>query len=127
VVEGYSDDPQAQELLTELTLISPNDKGYSLEQGVIKFKNKVWIGNNQLAQRHILEALHNSGVGGHSGIHATYKRVNSVFSWPKTETSGHRICAGLSGLSAGQGGTHQVTRSVAASACSFLGMEYCQS
>jgi hypothetical protein len=28
VVEGYNDDPQAQELLTELSLTSPNDKGY---------------------------------------------------------------------------------------------------
>jgi hypothetical protein len=83
VVEGYSDDPQAQELLTELSLNSPNDKGYSLEQGVIKFKNKVWIVNNQFAQRHILEALHNSGVGKHSRIQATYKRVHNLFSWPK--------------------------------------------
>jgi hypothetical protein len=54
-----------------------------LEQGVIKFKNKVWIVNNQLAQRHILEALHNSGVGKHCGIQATYKRVHNLFSWPK--------------------------------------------
>ena len=36
-----------------------------------------------MAQQHILQALHASGIGGHSGIQATYHRVKSLFAWPK--------------------------------------------
>lgn len=83
VVAGYADDPQAEQLLTELSIASDSTQDFSLHEGVIRFKGKVWIGNNLLAQNHILHALHNSGLGGHSGIHATYQRVKSLFYWPK--------------------------------------------
>lgn len=61
---------------------SQNDKGYTLVDGVIKHKGRVWVGNNTLAQQHILQTLHASGLGGHSGIQATYHRVKALFSWP---------------------------------------------
>ena len=41
------------------------------------------MGNNPVAQSHILQALHASGVGGHFGIQATYQRVKALFAWPK--------------------------------------------
>jgi hypothetical protein len=41
VVEGYSKDDQAQHLLTELALTGSNDQGYSLHNGVIKYKGRV--------------------------------------------------------------------------------------
>jgi hypothetical protein len=31
----------------------------------------------------LLQALHASGLGGHSSIQATYHRVKALFSWPK--------------------------------------------
>lgn len=45
------------------------------------------VGNNELAQQHILQALHSSGIGGHSSIHATYHRVKSLFAWPRLKQS----------------------------------------
>ena len=33
-------------------------------------------------QQYILQALHSSAIGGHSGFHATYNRVKHLFSWP---------------------------------------------
>jgi len=42
-----------------------------------------------LAQSHILQALHSSGVGGHSGIHATYHKIKSLFAWPRLKASVH--------------------------------------
>lgn len=39
-----------------------------------------WVGNS-------LQALHNSGVGGHSGIYATYSRIKQLFAWPKMKLS----------------------------------------
>ena len=55
--------------------------------GVIKYKGRVWVGHNLLAQQHILQALHASGIGGHSGIQGTYQRVKSLFAWPKLKAS----------------------------------------
>jgi hypothetical protein len=85
--EGYVDDPAAQQLLAELSLSTPNEYGYSLEGGIIKYKGRIWVGNNQIAQEHILQALHANGVGGHSGIQATYNRVKALFAWPKLKAS----------------------------------------
>jgi hypothetical protein len=80
---GYEDDPVSKQLVTELSLSNQNDRGYSMKDEIIRHKGRVWVGNNTLAQQHILQTLHASGIGGHSGIQATYHRVNTYFSWPK--------------------------------------------
>lgn len=74
VQEGYAEDELAKELLTELAASGDNGKGYTLKQGIIRYKGRVWIGNNVVAHRDILIALHDSGIGGHSGISATYAK-----------------------------------------------------
>lgn len=80
---GYEDDVMARELLTKLSLTGSNDKGYTLKDGIIRWNNPIWVGNNTLAQQHILQALHSSGMGGHSGVLATYHRIKRYFAWPK--------------------------------------------
>lgn len=84
---GYEDDPHARALLTELSITSPNEKGFSLQDGIIRYKSRVWVGQNALAQQHILQALHSSGMGGHSGVLATYQRVKQYFAWPKLKAT----------------------------------------
>ena len=81
--DSYSDDLEDKSLLTELSVCSPNDKGFSLHNGLIRYKGSVWVGNNQLAQQHILQSLHSSGVGGQSSFCATYHGIKSLFAWPK--------------------------------------------
>ena len=39
------------------------------------------VGNDERIQAQILELFHNSGLGGHSGIHATYQRISSILYW----------------------------------------------
>lgn len=67
---------------TQLSIASPNEQGYSLHDGVIKFCDRIWLGNYQEAKQAVLLALHASGVGGHSGITATYHKVRALFAWP---------------------------------------------
>jgi hypothetical protein len=83
VVESYLEDPKAKQLLTQLSISSPDDNGYALHDGVIKYHDRIWLGNHEEAKQAILLALHSSGIGGHSGITATYQKVKSLFSWPK--------------------------------------------
>ena len=68
VGEGYLQDPQAKELLSELSLTGSNDKGFQLVQGIIKHHDRVWLGGNKEAHQVIMLSLHASGVGGHSGF-----------------------------------------------------------
>lgn len=42
---------------------------------------RVWVGSNQAAKEQVLQAVHSSPLGGHSGIHATYDRLKKLFAW----------------------------------------------
>jgi len=83
LVAGYQDDPQATQLLQQLVLSNGTSKDYSLQNGVIRYKGRIWVGNNKVAQQHIMQAMHSSGIGGHFGIHVTYSRIKQLFAWPK--------------------------------------------
>jgi hypothetical protein len=87
--EGYEDDDHAKQLLVELALTPGSHQNFELQNGVLKYKGRVWVGNNKIAQNHILVALHNSGLGGHSGVSATYARVKQLFAWPSLKQSVH--------------------------------------
>lgn len=60
-------DVAAQELLTSLAVHNPNDQGFSLDQGWIKYKNKVWIAHNSALQTKLISAFLASAIGGHFG------------------------------------------------------------
>lgn len=83
LVQEYSNDPMAVKLLEPLAVSKSNDQGYTLTDGVLRFKGRIWIGENTLAQQHIVKSLHSSGIGGHSGFHAAYQRIKNLFAWPK--------------------------------------------
>jgi hypothetical protein len=65
---GYTKDAATKQLWTELSVSGTKVDGFTLDHGVIRCQGKVWVGGNALAQQHILQALHDSGVGGHSGV-----------------------------------------------------------
>jgi hypothetical protein len=64
VIDSYQQDPQCKQLLTELSLSPHNDKGYSLQDGILRCKGRIWLGNHTAAQEAVLLALHASGLGG---------------------------------------------------------------
>lgn len=82
IVEGYLQDPKTKELLTELSVTGSNDKGFTLVDGVIRYKSKIWLGSHTEAHKVVMLALHSSGLGGHSGITTTLHKVKSMFAWP---------------------------------------------
>jgi hypothetical protein len=87
VLNSYATDPAAQSRLTQLAIASPDEHGYELSQGIIRFQGRVWIGANAALQTKLIAALHSSAVGGHSGIQATYQRVKRLFAWPGLKTA----------------------------------------
>jgi hypothetical protein len=76
------DDLEAVKLLQKLAQSDNTSQEYTVHDVLIKHPGRVWLGTNKLAHQHIIQAFHNSGVGGHSGFHATYYRIKQLFSWP---------------------------------------------
>jgi hypothetical protein len=68
VLNSYHTDLQAQQLLQSLSVKSPDDQGFYLDNGLITFQNHVWIGNNSTLTTKLIATLHSSPIGGHSGI-----------------------------------------------------------
>jgi hypothetical protein len=81
IVVSENTDPQAKELLAQLSVSSPNANGYALYDGVIKYNNRIWLGNHKEAKDAIMLALHNIGIGGHSGFTTTYNKIRALFAW----------------------------------------------
>jgi hypothetical protein len=81
VLDSYNQDPQAQKILTELVVQQDNSAPYSIQSGIIRYKGRVWVGNDSHLQHNIIAALHDSPLGGHSGFVVTYQRVKQLFSW----------------------------------------------
>jgi hypothetical protein len=63
VVNSYHTDSQAAALLQELAVHNPNDKGYSLSECVIRYKDKIWVGQNFALQTKLISAFHSSAIG----------------------------------------------------------------
>lgn len=81
VVDGYRLDPNSLSLLSRLSIDPQSVPGYTLHQGLIRFKNRIWIGDNAQLHMKLLHACHSSPVGGHSGFPVTYKRMHQLFAW----------------------------------------------
>jgi hypothetical protein len=82
VVNSYITDADVQRRLTELAVQSPDEHGYALHQGIIRFQGRVWVGSNSALKTKLISAFHSSAVGGHSGANATYQRMKRLFAWP---------------------------------------------
>jgi hypothetical protein len=90
VVASYAKDTTTVELITKLSLKDDVVPHYSLVNGVLRFKGRVWLGHNDALQQHVLAAMHNSTLGGHSGFPATYGKMKQFFYWPGMKTAVQR-------------------------------------
>jgi hypothetical protein len=81
VVNSYTSDVDAQQLLTQLVVLSPNEDGFSLNKRIIRYQGRIWLGGNSAIQTKLITALHESAIGGHSGVEVTYHRLKNLFFW----------------------------------------------
>ena len=68
VEESYERDKKMKELKEQLTLNSNSKPGYTLNQGIMRHRGRLVIGDNEILKKKILSSLHESPVGSHSGI-----------------------------------------------------------
>lgn len=81
VVSGYQTDVHSRELVAKLLLNPTAVPHFSLVDGVLRYKNRIWIGDNSILQKQLLTACHSSALGGHSGVPVTYIRMRKLFAW----------------------------------------------
>ena len=68
VLNSYHTDEEGRQLLQSLSVHSPNEQGFSLTDGLIRYKDHIWIGHNSALRTKVIAALHSTPIGGHSGI-----------------------------------------------------------
>ncbi|WVZ54303.1 hypothetical protein U9M48_005124 [Paspalum notatum var. saurae] len=74
IMEGYRQDPQTKELPTELSLTGSNGKGFSRLMASSGSKVEFgWAPTRKLIKL---------GLGGHSGVTATYQKIKDLFARP---------------------------------------------
>lgn len=81
VIKGYVSDPFSSQLLTELTVNREARNHFSLQDGLLRYKGRVWVGNNSDLRSKLMEEMHSQPLGGHSGFLVTYRRLKHLFAW----------------------------------------------
>lgn len=74
-------DARAIEIVELLEAQGDGVIGFKLKEGLIYYKNYVYVPNVLNLRREILDHFHNSKEGGHSGWLRTYVRVKHFFYW----------------------------------------------
>lgn len=86
LLASYNTNPQALRLLEQIAIKEDTKGRFSLHQGVIRFRGRIWLGGSTGLQQRIIHAFHGSALGGHSGFPATYSRIKRLFAWPKMKS-----------------------------------------
>ena len=81
----WTSDPQLKAIIDELQQDPQMNSKYSWIGDQLRRKGRLVVGNDQNLRLQIVHLFHDSSSGGHSGIHATYKRLSSLFYWPNME------------------------------------------
>lgn len=81
MIDHYTKDEATSKLYASLTVHSPEGH-FTLLNGVIHYKNRIWLAGNDEAQSKVMTAFHSAAIGGHSGFLVTYTRIKKLFAWP---------------------------------------------
>lgn len=81
---SYQSDPYATDLIDLIAKLSLQHDAvphFSLKDGLLRYKSRIWIGKDPALHSQLIAALHNSAIGGHSGSLVTYRRLKQIFAW----------------------------------------------
>ncbi|GJU97129.1 ty3-gypsy retrotransposon protein [Tanacetum coccineum] len=78
----YLNSTEGKKLLDRYSKNPATLPGYTLNDGLLYFHNRLCIPQLPSFRQKLLHEFHSSPVGGHSGINATIRRLNASFFWP---------------------------------------------
>lgn len=83
VISSYDNDTYCSKLLSDLANDPLSHPNFTLDSGLLRYKGRAVVGQDDTLKLQILTTMHSSAYGGHSGVNGTYMRLKSVFFWPK--------------------------------------------
>ncbi|KAJ3684341.1 hypothetical protein LUZ61_013505 [Rhynchospora tenuis] len=90
LTQSYEGDQWVNDIKNKATLPTTEQHSlYTVCQGLIRYKGRICVGNHGNWRHQILQSLHDSSIGGHSGINATYQKLKRYFYWPQLKQSVH--------------------------------------
>lgn len=87
--KSYTSHPDTVKLIAAVTNDPGQNTEFSIRDGILLFKGKVWIPENSALQPLLLAEFHTTPTGGHAGVQRTLSRIASVFYWPELRRAVH--------------------------------------
>jgi hypothetical protein len=87
IVGSYFGDAYAQDLIVKLVVNNDVVPGFSLVNGLLRYKGRLWVRDYVELQNILLLAFHSSAVGGHSRVPITYRKIKQLFAWKGLKTA----------------------------------------
>jgi hypothetical protein len=103
IMDSYSHDDMSREIIAKLAVDAAAVPHYSWHDGLLRYKNRIWVGSDIPLQTRLIEAFHSMAVGGHLGIPVTYARLKQLFAWRGMKKSCSGICQSMRYVSACEG------------------------
>ncbi|KAJ3707248.1 hypothetical protein LUZ61_010953 [Rhynchospora tenuis] len=82
IKQSYTDDQWIANTINKLHNKEEGMEGYTLHQDILRFNNRICVGNSNNWREKLIKQVHDSSLGGHSGMLGTFQRVKKMFFWP---------------------------------------------
>ncbi|KAL2237867.1 UNVERIFIED_CONTAM: Retrovirus-related Pol polyprotein from transposon 17.6 [Sesamum indicum] len=82
VQQSYKNNDELRSILQAKAVQDASYPAYELQGGILRKNRRIYVGKGTRLRDKIINVLHDSAIGGHSGINGTYQRVKSMFHWP---------------------------------------------
>lgn len=89
----YEGDAWIEEFRKKLKEGTENNSNPHLtqHQHILRYKNRICVGGTGDCRKIIIKELHDSSLGGPSGITDSYQRIKRLFYWPNLKEEVHRF------------------------------------
>ncbi|KAJ4811165.1 polyprotein [Rhynchospora pubera] len=87
--QSYENDVWLEKTKERLDKREVDSTKYTWHQGLLRYKQRIYVGTSGQWRNKLMEEVHNSNLGGHSGVLVTYQRMKKMFYWPGLKESVH--------------------------------------
>lgn len=77
IISSCDQDSDVQHFITQTLLYPSIQNDFQYVEGILKYQGRIVIGRSNDIRRKILETIHASAIGGHSGVHSCYQRARA--------------------------------------------------
>ncbi|XP_027155055.1 uncharacterized protein LOC113755200 [Coffea eugenioides] len=80
--DSYSSDEHCRDIIALILLDPTSQPKYEWNNDLLKYDGRIYVGSSSGLRDKIIQALHSSALGGHSGQRGCWQRIKSLFYWP---------------------------------------------